>query len=158
MHIDEINNSEARKEQRQIESVWRNPYIVRRFKQPIALSVQLAAVKIDASTIMFINNPPVEVLLQAMKNFRSAIKYIKNPSDELQMAAVKIYPNVVSVIPHPSINVINACKHIIIKSILIDVAEGNKRSAVNTLNKLKENVDWPELDIIQKSLNAHHQQ
>jgi hypothetical protein len=114
--------------------------------------VQLAAVNQDGYSIKFIKNPSDQVQLAAVKQDGYSIKYIKNPSYEVQLAAVNQDGCAIKFIKNPSINVLNECKHEIIKFILEYIHDYSKID-IWIFNKVKI-TNWPELDIIKKSL-AH---
>ena len=116
-------------------------------------SVQLAAVSENGYSIRFIKNPFEQVQLAAVEQNGDSIDDIKNPSEQVQLAAVKQNGSSIRYIEHPSDALLNLCKNSIIKYILIEMKNGDITLNDSIFNKLND-TNWPELDIIKKSLNA----
>jgi hypothetical protein len=138
-------------EQVQLAAVKQNGYAIQYIKNP-SEQVQLAAVKQNGYAIQYIKNPSEQVQLAAIKQDVYAIVYIKNPSERVQLAAVKENIYAIVYIKNPSLSVLNQCKHEIIKSILIWFKNENI-SAISKLLQKVAKTNWPELEIIKKSLD-----
>jgi hypothetical protein len=89
--------------------------------------------------------------LAAVKQVGLAIRFINNPSEAVQLAAIKQNGVAILLIKNPSIDLLNSCKHEIIKAILITIRNGNMVLA-SGLFQIIQNTNWPEVAIIEKSL------
>ena len=164
--------NESADEQAQLAAVTKDGLAIRYFKDPServqldavtqtgnaigwiknpSEELQLAAVNQTGYAIQYIKNPSEAVQIAAVKQNVYAIQYIKNPSEAVQIAAVKQDGLAIQLIKHPSIEVLNQCKPEIIKLILIGIKVGNIR-AVNDLLQKVAKTNWPELAIINRSI------
>jgi hypothetical protein len=155
MRIFKIANSElnSASEQVQLTAVKQNVDAIQFIENP-SEKVQLTAVKQNVDAIQFIENPSEEVQLAAIKQNVDAIYYIENPNEQIQLAAVNQTWHAIENIENPSLSVLNKCKHEIIKAILIGMKDGEITSSNHPLIQKISETNWPELDIIKKSLNA----
>ena len=137
----------------QLAAVTKYGLTVQYIKNP-SEAVQLAAVEQAGYNIRFIKNPSEAVQLAAVNKNGYNIHYIKNPSEAVQIAAVKQNGSSIQFINNPSESFLNKCKYEIIKYILLEIKNG-KITLVNNplLILLQKKVNWPELDVIKKSLS-----
>lgn len=165
----------------QLSAVQQWPWYLEYIHTP-TLSTQLAAVKQDGLVIKFITDPSEAVQLAAVKNKGHAIRYIKKPTESAQLAAVAGEPSLIQYIKKPSVPVqlvaVKADGRVIdlwkkLQPVIFNDADA-KRSIMTSLlqplsrwtqwNRLKASdkirqlraagYDWPELDVIERSLNA----
>lgn len=67
--------------------------------------LQLAAIQIHGTNIVYIKNPTEKVKLTAVKRDGNSIKYIENPNEELQVIAIQQDPELIQYIENPTENV-----------------------------------------------------
>lgn len=163
------SNINTASEEEQIHDVVYEPELIFHIKNP-SEAVQLAAVSNDGDVLQFIKNPSETVQLAAVKNNGYAIQYIKNPSEAVQLTAINDDPYTIRYIKNPSetiqlaalensvwvieyfTNITPLVKRTVLK-ILIDYIRRNKNAA-DLYVILRDMVDWPELDIIKKTLKV----
>ena len=141
------NASEAE----QIDVIERSPFNISDIRRP-SKTVQLVAVSKQGYALGHIKRPSYEVKLAAVKQNGRAIGYVKNPSEELQMTAIKENPLAFLCIRTPSVNVLNQCKHEIIKAVLSQILVNSSYRPIKSMLLHLRVVNWPELDIIKHSI------
>ncbi len=120
-------------------------------------AVQIAAISGPGGLgiLKYIENPSMKVQLYAVNRDAYALNFIKNPSNEIITVAIEQDPYAICYVDHDiDIKILEPFKHEIIKWMLTNMAElyRDYLEMLDTLNQY--NLDWPELEIINKSVNA----
>jgi len=140
----------------QMASILNNTYSLAYIDNP-TYNVQKTAVAISGSSIQFVNNPSEELQLLAVEDNPINIQYIKNPTEKVQNITISKNPYIIDIFKNISPSAIEHNKSAILTAILISIntmIEQNATpwAAINIYNTLiKNNIGWPELDIIKKS-------
>ena len=115
---------------------------------------QIAAIQNNLWIIQNIKNPTEKVQIAAVKLNGFGIKYIKNPTDKVKVIALKYDPETICYIENISKDVLDLCKLEMIKYFLSKIKGENFFGVVaDIFNDVCKYVSWPELKIIEKSLN-----
>ncbi len=152
--MSDLENISEMPESDQIELVKLNKLALQYLPNPSPV-VQLAAVRVDGVSLGLIKHPAPGIELEAVKQDGLAISFIREPSPLMQALAIKQNPYALKYISYPSPKALEACKSHIIKYILVQIHDGLIISWKNDLCKAVENMPWPELKIIKKSLDAN---
>ena len=143
------NNSEAE----QIEIVKNNWQDIRYISNP-SQDVQLAAINTNPRAIGLINNPTEDAQLMAVNRNAGTIITIREPTNAVYMAAIKGDPHTIQYVKVQPKSILDACKYQILKYILKRIKDGTMHSPDELILRNIQHTNWPELDIILKSLKS----
>jgi len=90
--------------------------------------------------------------LYHVKKGGTFIQYIADPSPKVQLAAITNDMYSIYYINNPSLEVLNKCKHEIIKYILENIRDNDITSYNDPIFDRLKDTEWPELQTIKKSL------
>jgi hypothetical protein len=141
----------------QLAAVSKNGIEIARISNP-SKAVQLAAIAQNANAFKYIQNPDEEIKLAAVIKDGSLIHQMMNPSRKIIKVVISKNGMAIQYISNIPADIINDCKHSILKSILEsfkNVSDGQFYIPLVMIRMLRERykVHWPELDIIEKSIN-----
>jgi len=133
-----------------------NPYLIKYVENP-SEELQLIAIRHDPSSVCNIQYPTEKVQNTILRwGGIWWISDIRHPSESIQDYVIKNDPQLFIKIHNLSTKILNANKDIIIKMLLQRIRSGNiyNDDFGDMLTILERHVTWPELDIINKSLNS----
>ena len=162
-------------------AVRSRPYVIARIDAPSS-SLQLEAVCADPTLIRFIDDPTEETQLAAISQDAALYFEIRAPCEEAVIAYIKATPYIIESLPPLSIEVnirilmeepsaivplvlkglidqpigSKELREPIVRALLTELKEdGSNDTLLIVVERLKEiGYDWPELDIMEKSLRA----
>lgn len=134
----------------QVETAWFD------YLSTMDYDTKLQAVKSNPDYIKHIEDPDEQLQMAAVKRDPYSIQWIENPTDAAQIAAITEVPATVVNILNPTVLSKTDVKTHIVKYLL----ERMKINAVHHVTGMirylrNHNAEWPELGIIEKSLNAN---